>query len=398
MPTYIWLGINHHGQKISGTESALNQQQLKTNLKKQNILPLKITYDFSCFYKFRSKITTKQIAYLIEQLTLLINANTPIVKALKIIGQNEQHPKLKDLIINCQNSIYAGNSLYQTLRQYPQHFTKLLCSLINVGEQSGTLDLMLSELSHHLKKIERQKQQIIKALLYPMAILVITLIVTAILLIFVIPQFETMFASFGATLPLYTQIIIYLSKLLQTTWKTLFIILIATIISIRVTHHYSVKFQYFSDKLNLKIPLLKNILLYTAIIRLTKTLGLTLKSGVPLLTAIDISITTIPNQYYQHRVQQTIKLIANGKTLHSALHAQNLFPHKVIQLIALGEETGTLDSTLEKIASVYNEELNKLTDNLNTLLEPAIMLILGTVVGSLIIGMYLPIFRLGTII
>ena len=398
MPTYTWSGINQHGKKISGVEQATNHVQLKIKLAKQNIFPLKITPSFKFTAWSYQKIKTKHITNFIEQLTVLINANTPIIKALTIISQDEQNPKIKNLVINCKNSISEGKSFHQTLQQYPQYFTELICSLINVGEQSGTLDIMLQELTNHLKKTEFQKRKIIKALIYPTSILCTTFIVTIILLIFVIPQFETMFNNFGAKLPSYTQLIINLSGFLQATWKIFLATIISIIICIKTIHHHSIKFRQFLDKLILNIPFVKTILTYAIISRLTKTLSLTLKSGVPLLTAINISGATISNWQYKFAIQNTIKLIANGKTLNSALHEQNLFPNKVIQLIALGEETGILDSMLEKISTNYNEELNSLTDNLNNLLEPVIMLILGVLVVGLVIGMYLPIFRLGTII
>src|SRR3972149_5888930 len=398
MPTYTWSGINQHGKKISGVEQATNHVQLKIKLAKQNIFPLKITINFTSTFWSHQKIKTKHITNLIEQLTVLINANIPIVKALTIISQDEQNPRIKDLVINCKNSISEGKSFYQTLQQYPQYFTELICSLINVGEQSGTLDIMLQELTSYLEKTALQKRKIIKALIYPASILCVTFVVTLILLIFVIPQFEIMFSNFGAKLPSYTHFIINFSGFLQATWKFFLAIIIGSVICIKIMHNRSIKFRQFIDKLSLNIPLVKTILIYAIISRLTKTLGLTLKSGVPLLTAINISGATIPNWQYKLAIQNTIELIANGKTLNSALCEQNLFPNKVIQLIALGEETGTLDLMLEKISIIYSEELNSLTDNLNNLLEPMIMLILGVIVGGLVIGMYLPIFRLGAII
>ncbi|EKD56901.1 MAG: hypothetical protein ACD_58C00049G0003 [uncultured bacterium] len=398
MATYIWSGIDRDGKKISGIDQAVNHAQLKIKLTKQNIFPLKITLKFTFVFLTHQKIKTKHITNLIEQLTVLINANIPIVKALTIISQDEQNPRIKDLVINCKNSISEGKSFYQTLQQYPQYFTELICSLINVGEQSGTLDIMLQELTSYLEKTALQKRKIIKALIYPASILCVTFVVTLILLIFVIPQFEIMFSNFGAKLPSYTQFIINFSGFLQATWKFFLAIIIGSVICIKIMHNRSIKFRQFIDKLSLNIPLVKTILIYAIISRLTKTLGLTLKSGVPLLTAINISGATIPNWQYKLAIQNTIELIANGKTLNSALCEQNLFPNKVIQLIALGEETGTLDLMLEKISIIYSEELNSLTDNLNNLLEPMIMLILGVIVGGLVIGMYLPIFRLGAII
>lgn len=398
MPTYIWLGITHEGRKISGKEYAQNHSELKSKLVKQNIFLIKIKYDYTHILKICSKIKTKDITHLIEQISVLVNANTPIIKALSIISQDEKNHKIKELIIDCKNSISEGKSLHQTWQQYPQYFTPIICSLINVGEQSGTLDIMLCELTNYLKKNELEKRKIIKALLYPVTILSITIIVILILFIFVIPQFETMFSNFGAKLPGYTQFIINLNHFLQDQWWLILGSIISILIAIKITYKRSIKFRHSLGIWLLKLPIIKKILTYSIIVRLTKTLSLTLKSGIPLITAINITTPTLLHWQYRLAMQNIKKLIANGKAFHNALQEQNLFPTKVTQLIALGEETGTLESILSKISNIYNEELNNLTDNLNTLLEPIIMLILGLLVGGLVIGMYLPIFRLGTII
>lgn len=344
------------------------------------------------------KIKPQHIITFYEQLAILINANIPIIKALIILNQDEKNTQLKDLITLCKNTIATGKSLSQTLHQHPQYFNALCCALINIGEQTGTLDLMLLELTNHLKKNMAQKRKIIKALLYPFIIFGIALVVTIILLVYVIPQFVTMFSNFGAKLPGYTQLIINFSFFLQKNWEIIVGVIVSSVMASKITHHHSVKFQKFCDKLTLNLPLFKNVLIYATISKLTKTLSVTLKSGMPLIAAIDISTTVIANSLYKSAMQKTKKLIINGKSFHGALEEQNLFPNKMIQLIMLGEETGSLDMMLEKISTIYTEALNNLTDNLNSLLEPAIVLILGTLVGGLVIGMYLPIFRLGVIV
>ncbi|MBU0743946.1 MAG: type II secretion system F family protein [Gammaproteobacteria bacterium] len=398
MTTYIWTGLNRDGIKLSGIETAANHLELKNNLLKQNIFPLKIKLRHTLNLQFYSKIKTKQITLFIEQLTILINANIPLIRALNIIIEDNKNTKLKDLIISCRHSISEGKTLHQSLRQHPQYFTSLACGIIDAGEQSGTLDIMLSELTNYLKKNEEQNRKIIKALLYPCTILAVTILVTTILLIFVIPGFATMFNDFGAKIPTYTQIIINLSKLMQQYWGVILSGLIILIISSKIAHHRSILYRNFLEKISLKLPLIKNILIYAIIYRLTKTLSLTLKAGIPLLTAINISTATISNLQYKLALQKTASLITNGKSLHHALQKQNLFPDQVIQLIALGEETGALDIMLEKVSAIYNKNLNNLTDNLNNLLEPLIMIIMGILVGGLVIGMYLPLLRLGTII
>lgn len=394
MPTYTWSGIDCTGKKISGIAYANNLSQLKTKLSKQNILPLKVAATFWHHHKVKAK----HITSFIEQLAILINANIPLLIALNIIIQDTKNESIKNLIINCKNSISAGQSLHATLSQQPQYFNELLCSLINVGEQSGTLDTILNELADYFTKIANQKRKIIKALLYPATVLCITFIVMAILLLFVIPQFKTMYSSFGTSLPSHTQFIINLGDFVRAWWEFILGSIISSIICTKFIHQHSIKFRQHLDDVSLKIPIVGKILTYGIIVQLTKTIALSFKSGMPLLKAIDLSINTTQNWRYQLALQNIAKSITNGKALHNAMEEQKLFPAKIIQLIALGEETGTLDVMLEKIAVIFNEKLNYITDNLNNLLEPIIMLILGVLVGGLIIGMYLPIFRLGMVI
>lgn len=394
MPTYTWSGIDCTGKKISGIDYANNLNHLKIKLSKQNIFPLKITF---AFWRNR-KIKAKHITVFIEQLAILINANIPLLIALDIIIQDAENESMKNLIISCKNSISAGQSLHKTLSQQPQYFNELLCSLINVGEQSGNLDTILNELADYFTKIASQKRKIIKALLYPATVLGITFIIMAILLLFVIPQFKTMYSGLGADLPSYTQFIINLGDFVRAQWGSILGGIISLVICTKLIHQRSIKLRQYLDDISLKIPIVGRILTYGIIVRFTKTIALSFKSGMPLLKAIDLSINTTQNWRYQLALQNVAKSITNGKALHSAMEEQKLFPAKIIQLIVLGEETGTLDVMLEKIAVLFNEKLNYITDNLNNLLEPAIMLILGVLVGGLIIGMYLPIFRLGMVI
>jgi type IV pilus assembly protein PilC len=394
MPTYAWSGIDGAGKKISGIDCANNKRELKSKFIKQDIFLLKTS---TVFWR-SSKIKFKHIAVFIEQLAVLINANINLVAAFDILIQDEDNKILKNLIIDCKNSISAGQSLYKTLAQYPQYFNELLCGLVKVGEQSGNLDVMLNELSDYFTKITIQKRKIIKALLYPTAILIITFFVTAILLLFVVPQFKTMYGDFGASLPGYTQFIINLGIFFQKYWYAIFGGIIMVVIGAKFIYQRSQKFRNYLDDLSLKIPFLNKILIFAMISRIAKTIGLSFKSGMPLLQAINMAAITIKNWRYRLAIQKITKSIASGNAFHVALEEQKLFPAVVIQLIALGEETGKLDLMLEKIAMIFDENLNAIIENLNTLLEPIIMLILGIIVGGLIIGMYLPIFRLGTVL
>jgi type IV pilus assembly protein PilC len=392
MPNYIWLGIDHTGKKTTGINYANNYEQLKIYLIKQNILVLRAIIEKN------NKIKPKYLAVFIEQLAILINANVSLIDSLNIIAQDEKNKILKNFILLCKNSISSGKSLSQTLSQYYSDNNKILCNLINVGEQSGTLDIVLNELADYFIKSNLQKQKIMRALLYPSVILISMIIVIAILLLFVIPQFKTMYDSLGAQLPIYTQFIINCGIFLQNNYIYTLSCVFCLIISIKFFLWYSINFRRYIADIILRLPIIGKIFIYNIIAQLTKTIGLSFKSGIPLLEAINLSIGVINHWRYQLAMQNIANSITNGEAFSNSLEKQKIFPQKVIQLVALGEETGTLDKMLEKVASIYNNKLNNIIDNLNNLLEPIIMLVLGVLVGGLVIGMYLPIFRLGMII
>lgn len=396
MPTYNWVGIDHAGKNITGISEAKNKHIIRENLVQENIFPIKITRKIT-FYS-EQKIKTKQIYLFVEQLAILINANINLIAALDIITAQEKHIALKKLIIKISGSISAGQSFYQTLNQYPQYFNKIFCNLINVGEQSGTLSIILNELAQYFTKMDAQKSKVKKALLYPAIVLIITFIVIIILLLYVIPQFETMYTSIGAALPSYTQFILHLADFTKKYFCVIFIVLIVFIFSIKFGYKYSQKFNRYIDKILLKLPIVGSIINYSITARLIKTIWLAFKSGIPLLEAINVSCGVVQNYWYVVAMQNMVKLLKNGHSLHQAMQEQKIFPIQIIKLIAVGEETGVLDSMLEKIAEIYTDKLDHIIENLNNLLEPMIMLILGVLVGGLIVGMYLPIFKLGMVI
>lgn len=397
MKQYFWSGINKHGQKVKGTTEAYSKQDLKSTLAKQKISIIKIR---TCYLTnlFNQKIKQKEISNFLEHLSTLVNSNISIINALIIIQKDTSNHKLKSLISSCIQSISNGNSLYKTVLQHPKEFNQLICSLINVGEQSGTLDIILLKITSHIKKLELQKRKLIKILIYPVAIITTSTIVTMIFLIFIIPQFETMFSNFEAELPIYTQTIIKFSGFLQNSWKIVLCVLATLVLLVKWGKKYSPRFQQLSDKLILNIPFIKNIFIYDILSRSTETISITLKSGIPLVKSLKISKSTISNLQYKMAIDNTISLITSGKNLSLALERQNLFPNQIIQLITIAEETGKLEQTLKKISDIYNERLDATIDNLNKIIEPIIMFILSIIVGGLVIGMYMPIFKLGEII
>lgn len=396
MPIYNWSGIDHTGKNIFGINEAKNKKRIREILAQENIFPIKITRKINLYSE--PKIKTKHIYLFVEQLAILINANINLLAALNIIIAQEKHITLKNLIIKLSSSISAGQSFYHALSQYPQYFNKIFCNLINVGEQSGTLSIILNELAQYFTKIDSQKRKVKKAVLYPIVVLIITFIVIVILLLYVIPQFETMYKSIGASLPGYTQFILKLADFTKKYFCVIFILLALIIFSIKFGYKYFKKFNHYIDKIILKLPIVGSVINYSITARLIKTIWLAFKSGIPLLEAINISCGIAQNYWYLVAMQNIAKLLNNGQSLHEAMQEQKIFPVQIIKLIAVGEETGALDSMLEKIAKIYTDKLDHLIENLNNLLEPMIMLILGVLVGGLIVGMYLPIFKLGMVI
>jgi type IV pilus assembly protein PilC len=394
---YNWSGINSEGKIVYGISPAKNRTELNQILLRENILALKITFDLKSLITYDHKIKTKHIILMLEQLTVLINASTPILKAFDIIIQENSNYQLKNLIISCKNSVAGGLSLAKSFKQHPEYFSEFICSIIDAGEQSGTLDVMLVELTTHLNNNQTQNRKVISALLYPLSVLIITFVTTIVLLVFVIPQFEIMFNSFGAKLPGYTCFIIALSHFLQNSWWLLLGGLIIIFWIIKIKFKQKLGFRLFCEDLGLKTPIINNIIIYGTIYRFTKVLSLTLKAGVPLLRGLNIAANTLGVLQYRKAIQNASNLVLNGNAFSKALYEQNIFPKTMISLIAAGEETGSLDIMLEKISTIHQEKLTNLSNNLNNLLEPVIILILGIIVGGLIIGMYLPIFKLGVI-
>lgn len=397
MPKYSWIGIDSNGNKISGCDYADNKLDLNANLRNKNILLIRARYELNIFFSKNNKIKPCYINYFIEQLALLINANVPIIHALKIIIKDEKNINLKGLIINIKNSILSGESFYSSLCKYSQYFDNILCNMINVGEYCGTLDIILNDLVIFYSKIAMQRRKMIKAIMYPAAVVIVAFFVTILLFLFVIPQFKSIYQDLGVALPCYTQFIISFGDFITQYFIYIILIIVIMFVSVKITYKKSYMFHKYLDELYLKLPFWGKILHYSFTARLARTIALSFKAGVPLLRAINIANNTVDNAKYKSAMQSIINLISNGKTFSDAMREQNLFSNKVIQLVSLGEESGKLDAMLEKIADIYNDELDKIIDNLNNLLEPIIMLVLGIIVGGLIIGMYLPIFRFGLV-
>lgn len=400
---YFWEGSNEKGARIKGKDFGFNTEDLINKLHSQKIQPIKIV----C--KIQNKITkvklfsqkkikSKDIAGFAKAFANLISANIPLVTALEFMASDSEANNLSEIIKNIKNDVENGMALNLAFRKHPQYFDSFFCNLISVGEYSGTLDAILKILASYLEKNELQKKKIIKALFYPIVVFIVAIIVTSILLIFVVPQFKEMFANFGAALPAYTLFIINLADFIKSKGIVILIFFLMVFLIVRrAIKCYEILAQYF-DKIKLKIPIFGKFKQKIIISRFAKILSIMFKSGIPILEALAITASICNNYVYETAVLAIKNKITKGSSMQSAMREVNLFPHKMLHFIAVGEESGRLDDMLAEIAKYYEEELNYTIDNLNNLLEPMIMLILGVMVGSVVIAMYLPIFKLGSVV
>lgn len=394
---FTWVGKDKNQRKISGNLLAVDENAARSELRKQgiNVRQLK-KQPLSLFNRNAKKITSGDIAIFARQLATMLHAGIPIVQSLDIVGRGHEKIGMRELLMAVKVDVESGDTLTQALRKHPSQFDELFCNLIEAGERGGVLDALLDKIAMYKEKSETMKKKIKKALTYPIAVVIIALIVTAILLIFVVPVFEELFKSFGADLPIFTQMVISLSKWLQTYWW----VIAGTIASIYYTFKFlkqtSDTFNYFLDKHILKTKVIGVIVQKSAISRFARTLATMTTAGVPIVEALDSVAGTCGNRVYSDAVLAIREDVALGQRLQSAINESGLFPHMVIQMIQIGEESGALDTMLSKVADFYEEEVDNLVDNLSSLMEPMIMIILGILVGGLIVAMYLPIFKLGS--
>ena len=397
--TYHWRGLNTHGKRVTGELKADNLVIAQKELEKQGILLLQISAKKkSRFLTLNQKIPRKFILDFEQQLSTLTAASIPITAALGIIQNSCSNNAARSFMTQIKDEVEKGKPLSAVLQKYPRYFNTLFCNLLQAGENSGTLEVMLRYLAVYNEKMVQQQQKIKKILLYPSIVMLVAVALTTVLLVVVIPQFQAMFASFGAALPLYTQFIIQLAFFIKTRgWIVLLVIMLFLLVAVWARKTMP-NFKIMLDRIALKLPYFGIVLQKAIVARIMRTLSIVFRAGLPLHDALSLVTGIVTNNIYKHGIDHIREQIMQGRALHVAIRASDLFPERALQLIAIGEESGTLDDMLSKIADYYESEVNYITDNLQNLLEPMIMIILGVVVGGLIIGMYLPIFQLGKIL
>ena len=399
MQTFTWVGIDKRGIKIKGEQVSKNASLVKASLRQQGINPQVVKAKAKpLFGKTGSSIKPRDIAIFSRQLATMMAAGVPMVQGFEIVAGGQTNPRMKDMLTNIKVDIEGGSSLNEALGKYPVQFDELFQNLVRAGESAGVLDTVLDTVATYKENIEAIKGKIKKAMFYPAAVLAVAVIVAAILLIFVIPQFETVFKNFGADLPAFTQMLVTVSRFMVSYWWLVFGILIGTIVGIMMLYKRSDKFAHLVGRGMLKLPVIGDILRKSAIARFARTLGVTFRAGVPLVEALDSVANATGSVVYNDAVKRIREDVAVGHQLQLAIRQTNLFPNIVVQMIAIGEEAGALDKMLFKIADFYEEEVNNAVDALSSLLEPFIMIIIGLIVGSMVVGMYLPIFKLGSVV
>jgi len=393
-----WEGIDDQGLVITGEVGAANVAELIAELQRHKITLLKIKKNRMLMRSSSTKIKTPDLADFFREFATLITANIPIIQALTMMARDCEKKPLAAVITALKNSIEQGQTLSASLKKYPQVFNEVNCALVNVGERTGTLEVMLKYLADHLEQNASQRQRIIKALFYPALVAFIALIVTSVLLIFVVPQFQTMFANFGASLPWYTQELIYFAAGVKNYGLVIIGGVVLGFVALKIWQRHSPILALKIDQFLLVLPLINELIKKYNLAQISRTTGLAFQAGMPLLEALTLTAATIKNRIYRSEVLRIVQQITQGISLPATLSQNPLFPSRVVQLIVVGEESGTLDEMLQRITEHYETELKNITEHLNSLLEPLITIILGIIIGGLVIGMYLPIFSLGKII
>jgi type IV pilus assembly protein PilC len=393
---FNWEGKDRKGNKVRGKLLAVSEQEVRADLRRQNIVPTRIRKNRRV--GGGSKPTPGDIAIFSRQLATMLAAGIPLVQAFEIVGVGHEKPSMQKLILDIKQNIEGGSSLHESLKKHPLYFDDLYTNLVEAGEQAGALESLLDKVATYKEKTEALKKKIKKALFYPAAVLAVAVIVTLILLLFVIPQFEALFKGFGADLPAFTRAVIDLSKFVQAKGWLLGLIAGAGFFTFFYFKKRSAALRHFLDRMALKIPIIGPILVKAAIARYARTLSTMFSAGVPLVEAMESVAGATGNIVYEQAVLRMRDEVATGQRLQRAMENTGLFPNMVIQMIAVGEESGSLDAMAAKVADFYELEVDTAVDGLSSLLEPLIMAILGVLVGSLVIAMYLPIFKLGAVV
>lgn len=396
---FVWEGTDRHGKKVKGEMSGTSDALIKATLRRQGVSPLLVRKKPKpLFGGGKKKIKTKDIAVFSRQLATMMSSGVPLVQAFDIIGRGHENRSMQDLIMDIKAHVEAGGSLHEGLAKHPLQFDELFVNLVEAGEHAGVLESLLHKIATYKEKTEALKGKIKGALFYPVAVIVVAFIITCILMIFVIPQFAALFSSFGADLPALTKLVINISNWFQSYWWALFAGIGGTIFAFIEGKKRSKKFAHFLDRTFLKIPVLGDVLYKSAVARFSRTLATMFAAGTPLVEAMNSVAGACGNIVFYDATLKMRDEVATGTSLQVAMRDSGLFPNMVTQMVAIGEESGALDTMLSKVADWFEQEVDDAVDALTSLMEPFIMAVLGVLIGGLVLAMYMPIFKMGQVV
>jgi type IV pilus assembly protein PilC len=396
---FVWEGRDRQGKKVKGEMTGTSDALVKAMLRRQGINPLRVKKKpVPLFGGGGKKITAKDIAVFSRQMATMMSSGVPLVQSFDIIGKGHENPNMQKLILDVKSHVEAGNNLADALSKHPLHFDDLYVSLVRAGEAGGILETLLDKVATYKEKVEAIKGKIKKALFYPTAVLAMAFIVTAVLMIFVIPQFASLFSDFGADLPAMTVFVIDMSNIFVAHWFWIFGGIGGTIWGFIQLKRRNRAIRNALDRISLKLPVIGDILVKATIARFARTLSTMFAAGVPLVEAMDSVAGAAGNVVYGDAILRMRDEIATGTQLQQSMRDTHLFPNMVVQMVAIGEESGSVDHMLGKVADFYEEEVDNAVDAMSSLMEPLIMAVLGVLIGGLVIAMYLPIFKMGQVV
>lgn len=392
---FTWEGKDKNGKMVRGEARGTTSTVVQATLRRQGILVTKLAKKK---LGRGGKITDKDITLFSRQLATMMKSGVPLLQSFDIVGKGHSNPAVAKLLLDIKSDVETGSSLNQAFRKYPLYFDNLFCNLVEAGEQAGILDSLLDRLATYKEKIQAIKGKIKSALFYPISIIVVAFVITAVIMIFVVPAFKDVFKSFGADLPAPTLVVIAISDFFVAYWYAIFGIVGGSVYGFFYIWKRSEKVQMFMDRLLLKTPVFGDLIRKAVIARWTRTLSTMFAAGVPLVEALDSVGGAAGNYVYKAATQVIQSEVSTGSNLTSSMQNTNLFPNMVLQMVAIGEESGALDGMLSKVADFYEQEVDDAVESLSSLMEPIIMVVLGTLIGGMVVAMYLPIFKLGSVV